>query len=209
MKNARIYLRVSTQEQDLSRQEQIIENAKAAGFYIAGTYKEKASGVSLDRPELSRMINELQTGDVIIAERIDRISRLPLPEAEKLIKSIQEKGAKLSVPGIVDLSELAVEADGVTKIVLDSVQDMLLKLALQIAHDDYTTRRDRQQQGIALAKKANKFSGRKPNALLNKSIIELREVGKTIKDTAHLTKCSVSHVKAIWAKHKAGSNEGL
>jgi DNA invertase Pin-like site-specific DNA recombinase len=197
MKNARIYLRVSTQEQDLSRQEQIIENAKAAGFYIAGTYKEKASGVSLDRPELSRLINELQTGD--------RISRLPLPEAEKLIKSIQEKGAKLSVPGIVDLSELAVEADGVTKIVLDSVQEMLLKLALQMAHDDYTIRRERQRQGIALAKTAKKFTGRKPNDLVNKTIVDLRRAGKTINDTARLTKSSVSHVKAIWAKHKANS----
>lgn len=206
MKIARIYLRVSTQEQDLSRQEQIIENAKAAGFYIAGIYKEKASGVSLNRPELLRMISELQTGDVVIAERIDRISRLPLPEAEKLIASIREKGAKLSVPGIVDLSELAVEADGMTKIVLDSVQDMLLKLALQIAHDDYTTRRDRQQQGIALAKKAKKFTGRKPNELVNKNIVDLRKAGTTINDTAQLTNSSVSHVKAVWAKYKAGSN---
>ncbi|MEQ1545973.1 MAG: recombinase family protein [Methyloglobulus sp.] len=206
MKIARIYLRVSTQEQDLSRQEQIIENAKAAGFYIAGIYKEKASGVSLNRPELLRMISELQTGDVVIAERIDRISRLPLPEAEKLIASIREKGAKLSVPGIVDLSELAVEADGMTKIVLDSVQDMLLKLALQIAHDDYTTRRDRQQQGIALAKKAKKFTGRKPNELVNKNIVDLRKAGTTINDTAQLTKSSVSHVKSVWAKYKAVSD---
>lgn len=206
MKIARIYLRVSTQEQDLSRQEQIVENAEAAGFYIAGVYREKASGISLDRPELSRMISDLQTGDVIIAERIDRISRLPLPEAEKLINSIRDKGARLSVPGVVDLSELAVDADGVTKIVLDSVQDMLLKLALQIAHDDYTTRRDRQQQGIALAKKAKKFTGRKANELVNKNIVDLRKAGTTINDTAQLTKSSVSHVKAVWAKYKASSN---
>ena len=82
----------------------------------------------------------------------DRISRLPLPEAELLISSIREKGARLAVPGVVDLSELTAETKGVAKIVLESVQDMLLKLALQIAHDDYQDRRERQRQGVELAK---------------------------------------------------------
>ena len=36
MKVARIYLRVGTEEQDLSRQDAIAESTKAAGFYIAG-----------------------------------------------------------------------------------------------------------------------------------------------------------------------------
>jgi hypothetical protein len=39
----------------------------------------------------------------------------------------------------VDLSELAAEVDGVSKIVLEAVQEMLLKLALQMARDDYET----------------------------------------------------------------------
>ena len=40
-KIARIYLRVSTDEQDLSRQERIVEDARAAGYYVAGVYREK------------------------------------------------------------------------------------------------------------------------------------------------------------------------
>jgi len=35
MKAARIYLRVSTDEQDLTRQEEVINNARAAGYYVA------------------------------------------------------------------------------------------------------------------------------------------------------------------------------
>tara|TARA_B100000929_G_C15317673_1_gene356112 strand:+ start:353 stop:505 length:153 start_codon:yes stop_codon:yes gene_type:complete len=46
------------------------------------------------------------------------------------------KGARLAVPGIVDLSDIAAEIDGVAKVVLESVQEMLLKVALQMAHDD-------------------------------------------------------------------------
>src|SRR5476649_1557678 len=125
MKIARLYLRVSTESQDLARQESIVEDTKAAGFYVAGIYREKASGARADRPELLRMIGDLQPGEVVIAEKIDRISRLPLPEAELLINAIREKGARLAVPGIVDLSELTAETKGVAKIVLESVQDML------------------------------------------------------------------------------------
>lgn len=137
MKIARIYERVSTSEQDLTRQAALESMARDNGFYIAGIYKEKASGAWANRPELLRMIADLQPGDVVIAEKIDRISRLPLPEAEKLITSIRKKGARLSIPGIVDLADLAADSAGVSRIVLESVQELLLKLALQTARDDY------------------------------------------------------------------------
>ena len=132
MKVARVYLRVSTEEQDITRQTIIEQNAREAGYYIAGIYREKASGARTDYTELLRMIADLQPGEVVVAEKIDRISRLPLNEAEQLVGSIRAKGAQLAVPGLVDLSDLATEADGVAKIVLNSVQELLLKLALQI-----------------------------------------------------------------------------
>ena len=52
MKIARIYLRVSSEEQDLARQERLIDEARSAGYYIAGVYREKASGACSDRREL-------------------------------------------------------------------------------------------------------------------------------------------------------------
>ena len=120
-KVARIYQRVSTDGQDLTRQAAIVQEAKAAGFYVAGVYREKASGARADRPELLRMIEDLQSGEVVIAEKIDRISRLPLVEAERLVASIRAKGARLAVPGVVDFSEVAAEAKGVAKVVLSNL----------------------------------------------------------------------------------------
>ena len=145
-------MRVSTEEQDLSRQASIVESTKGAGFYVAGIYREKESGARADRAELLRMIGDLQPGEVVVAEKIDRISRLPLAEAERLVGSIRAQGARLAVPGVVDLSDLAAEAKGVAKVVLESIQDMLLKLALQMARDDYEDRRERQRQGVELAR---------------------------------------------------------
>ncbi|EPQ5380900.1 recombinase family protein [Pseudomonas aeruginosa] len=209
---ARVYLRVSTDEQDLQRQEAIVTATRAAGYYVAGVYKEKASGARADRPELLRLIDDLQPGDVVVAEKIDRISRLPLPEAERLVASIRAKGARLAVPGVVDLSELAASAEGVSRIVLESIQDMLLRLALQMARDDYDDRRERQRQGIELAKSAGKYKGRRPDPHLGASVVELRKQGLSIAKTAKLARCSTAQVKRIWATHKADaakSNEPL
>ena len=205
MKIARIYLRVSTDEQDLSRQADIEHSTRAAGYYVAGIYREKASGARADRPELLRMIADLQPGEVVVAEKIDRISRLPLAEAEKLVASIRAKGARLAVPGLVDLSDLADEADGVAKVVLMSVQELLLKLALQMARDDDETRRERQRQGVQLAKAAGKYTGRKADTATHQRIVALRRAGETIERTAELAGCSVSQVKRIWALHRAKS----
>lgn len=202
MKVARIYLRVSAADQDLTRQAAIAEATKAAGYYIAGVYAEKASGARADRPELLRLIADLQEGDAVVAERIDRISRLPLPEAEQLVAAIRGKGARLVVPGLVDLSDLAADTQGVTRIVLEAVQELLLKLALQMARDDYETRRERQAQGVQLAKAAGKYKGKKTDTKTHQRIIALRTAKQPISKTAELAGCSVSQVKRVWAQHR-------
>ncbi|UAW63471.1 recombinase family protein [Mycoavidus sp. HKI] len=201
MNVARIYLRVSTEEQDLTRQATLEDSTREAGYYIAGVYREKASGARADRPELLRMIEDLQSDEVVVAEKIDRLSRLPLPGAEQLIAAIRAKGARLAIPGVVDLSEFAQASDGIAKIVLESTQEMLLRLALQMSRDDYETRRERQRQGIELAKKAGKYGGRKPNLIQQQRIIALRSAKETIQRTAELAGCSESQVKLIWSRH--------
>ncbi|GBR48216.1 recombinase family protein [Gluconobacter roseus] len=208
-KIARVYLRVSTEEQDLRRQERIIEDARAAGCYIAAVYREKASGARPDRPELMRMISDLQPGELIIAEKMDRISRLPLADADQLVQSIRQRGAKLSVPGLVDLSEVVSESEGIARIVLEAMQDMLLRLSLQMAREDYEDRRERQKQGIENAKASGRYKGRKPNVKIHEQIIALRRSGSSILETARQLGCSPSHVKKISVKYRKTNIEPL
>lgn len=199
-KVARVYLRVSTEGQDLARQEAVIESARAAGFYVAAVYREKASGATADRPELRRLIADLQPGDVVVAEKIDRLSRLPLPQAEELVAAIQATGARLAVPGVVDLSELAAAADGVAKVVLESVQSMLLRLALQIARDDYESRRERQAQGIEQAKADGKYTGRKADRAMRAAILRHLAAGVKPAHVAKLVGCARSTVYVVKAE---------
>ena len=83
---------------------------------------------------------------------------------------------------------------------------MLLKLALQMARDDYEDRRERQRQGIELAKSAGRYAGRKPDKDMHKRIIALRVGGNSIGKTAKLAGCSVSQVKRVYALHRASVN---
>lgn len=192
MKTARIYLRVSTEQQDLDRQRVLVEQAKAQGYYIAGIYEDKSSGTKADRAGLQRMIADLQPGDVVIAEKMDRISRAPLKEAEAIIQAIKDKGAKLVIPGYVDLSDI--EAEGMTRVILDHVQEFLLKIALQMARDDWETRHARVMQGVNKAKAEGKYKGRPVNKELHELIRAILIGGKTIRGTARIAECSTNTV---------------
>ncbi len=139
---------------------------------------------------------------MVVAEKIDRISRLPLIEAERLVDAIRGKGARLAVPGIIDLSDLVAGSAGVARIVLEAVQDMLLRVALQTARDDYEDRRERQRQGIAIAREKGRYTGRRADHAQHRRIVALREAGMSIAKTAELAPCSPAQVKRIMALHR-------
>ena len=203
-KICRIYQRVSTSGQDLTRQQKLVSDAVAAGFYVAGVYSEKISGTVANRPELNRLIADLQAGDVVIAESLDRISRLPVAEGEALIARITERGAKISVPDLIDLSDIiASSTDALVQIVLEANQKMMLKIALHMARKDYEQRATKQASGILEAKAKGVYKGRKPDTVVNAKIVELRGLGYTIAKVAATLSVSESQVKLILKKAAA------
>ena len=75
---ARLYLRASTDDQDASRARRQVESfAAERGLVVAGVYIENASGASLARPELFRLIRDSKPGDVL-ARRADRSTEPPI-----------------------------------------------------------------------------------------------------------------------------------
>ncbi|HDX1107990.1 resolvase [Pasteurella multocida] len=210
---ARIYMRVSTEEQDLQRQDKLIEDAKQKGFYVVAVYREKISGTTEweKRPELARLIGDLQQNDVVIAESIDRLTRLEPKKALELIDAIQSKGAKIQVPEVFDMNTLSQSIGGQASVfdphflmsdLFSALQNMFFKLAVNVAYNDYQKRKERQHQGIALARKQRKYRGRQPNIELHNAIIEQRKNGTTIKKTAAILNTSESTVLRVWRKYK-------
>ena len=88
------------------------------------------------------------------------------------------------------------------RIVLEAMQSLLLRLALQMAREDYEDRRERQRQGIELAKSAGKYQGRRADLKRHAQIVALRTSGHSIARTAELANCSQAQVKRVWAESK-------
>ena len=86
-----------------------------------------------------------------------------------------------------------------------AMQNMFFKLAVSIAHDDYRKRKERQKQGIILAKQNGKYRGRQPNKALHKAIIEQRKMGVSIAKTALALNTSQSTVIRVWKLFKVNS----
>ena len=85
------YARVSTKEQELNRQ---IDALVAFGIDKRNIYKEKASGTNKNRPELNRMLEELQDGDLIVVHELNRISRRT-KDLFDIVEQIKSKNAAI------------------------------------------------------------------------------------------------------------------
>jgi DNA invertase Pin-like site-specific DNA recombinase len=81
------YARVSTRDQDLAGQ---VAELQAAG--CGNIYREKASGAKTDRPELAKAIRRLETGDVLVVTRLDRLAR-STRDLLNVLAAVGERGA--------------------------------------------------------------------------------------------------------------------
>jgi DNA invertase Pin-like site-specific DNA recombinase len=81
------YARVSTDGQTLAAQDAALH---AAG--VAKVFAEKASGAKTDRAELRKVIKRLETGDVLIVTRLDRLAR-STRDLLNVMHEIAERGA--------------------------------------------------------------------------------------------------------------------
>lgn len=67
------YARVSTVDQDPALQ---IDALKSAG--CTRIYKDKASGIVKERPELAKRLDHLRAGDTLVVWKLDRLGRSTL-----------------------------------------------------------------------------------------------------------------------------------
>mgnify|MGYP000639363944 FL=1 len=64
------YIRVSTQEQNIARQEVLMKSLGVDEVYV-----DRISGKNADRPELKRMMEYVRRGDTVVVESISRFAR--------------------------------------------------------------------------------------------------------------------------------------
>lgn len=145
MASAKIgYARVSTDDQDTAIQ---VEALKRAGCTVVR--REKVSGTTLKgRTELAAIMEFIREGDTLVVTRIDRLAR-SIADLQVIVCQLAERGAKLqATEQPIDTSTAAGKA--------------FLDMLGVFAEFETNLRRERQMEGIARAKVAGLYKGRRP-----------------------------------------------
>src|SRR6056297_989791 len=196
----RAYLRASTADQDASRARASLESFVADhDRKVASWYVENASGAASDRRELGRLLEDASSGDILLVEAIDRLSRLPQAEWERLRAEIEGKGLRV-VALDLPTSHGALtrnSSDEFTARMLDAVNRMMLDMVAAIARKDYEQRRQRQAQGIAKAKKRGAYQGRPIDREKHERIRQLLKKDFSIRKAAELAGAAPSTVQKV------------
>jgi len=139
------YARVSTFDQDLTIQQQAL---RAAGCGVVRA--EKASGSRRGgRTELQVLLDFVQPGDTLVVTRIDRLAR-SLKDLQDIVHELKGRGVALrATEQPVDTATAAGKA--------------FLDMLGVFAEFETNLRRERQLEGIALAKMRGVYKGRKPS----------------------------------------------
>lgn len=173
----RIYVRASTKDQDAKRAlpDLIGFSKDYADSHV--DYIENYSGTKLDRPELTKLLDDANQGDVLLVESVDRLSRLSQDDFNILKQRIKDKGLRLIV---ADLPTTHTINNGMSGEILAVINNMLIDLLATMAKLDNDKRRERIKQG--LANSGYKPTGKKANTQKHKRIRELASQNNMKKD---------------------------
>lgn len=139
------YARVSTTDQDLTIQTGAL---RKAGCDVIR--EEKRSGTTREgRQELETLLAFLRPGDTLMVTRIDRLAR-SIGDLQDIVRALREKGVALrATEQPIDTSTAAGKA--------------FLDMLGVFAEFETNLRKERQMEGIAKAKEAGVYKGRKPS----------------------------------------------
>ena len=154
------YIRVSTQEQNTVRQEVLMKSLGVEEVYI-----DRMSGKNTDRPELKKMMEFVRQGDTVIVESISRFAR-NTKDLLELVEQLSDKGVEfISQKESIDTSTPAGK--------------FMLTVFAAVAELERNYLLQRQAEGVAQAKVAGKYKGRKPKVPQNlEKIIALWRSGR-------------------------------
>jgi DNA invertase Pin-like site-specific DNA recombinase len=148
------YVRVSTLDQNESRQ--------LEGVQLDKRFVDKASGKDTKRPQLQAALDYVREGDVLVVHSMDRLAR-NLDDLRKIVMELTRRG--VVVEFVKEHLTFTIEDNAMSK--------LLLSVMGAFAEFERSLIRERQREGIALAKKAGVYKGRKPS-LTPERIAQLR-----------------------------------
>ena len=147
------YIRVSTFEQNIDRQ---LEHEN-----LDRTFVDKASGKNAERIQLQMMLDFIREGDTVVVHSMDRLAR-NLDDLRSLVKKMTSKGVKVRFVK----EQLTFSNED------NAMANLLLSVMGAFAEFERALIKERQREGIELAKKRGAYKGRK-KALNDEQIHEM------------------------------------
>jgi len=149
------YVRVSSVEQNTDRQ--------LEGVEFDRVFTDKGSGKDTKRPALEELLRFVREGDVVIVHSIDRLAR-NLPDLRRIVEDLTGRGIQLRFVK----ENLTFSGDD------SPMSTLLLSVMGAFAEFERALIRERQLEGIAIAKKKGVYKGRR-KALNGEQVEELKE----------------------------------
>ncbi|MEA1052394.1 recombinase family protein [Lamprobacter modestohalophilus] len=149
------YIRVSSFDQNPERQ--------LEGVQLDRVFTDKASGKDTHRPALEQLLAFVRDGDVLLVHSMDRLAR-NLDDLRRLVSELTGRGIRIEFT-----------KEGLTFTGEDSpMAKLLLSVMGAFGEFERALIRERQREGIAIARKKGKYKGRKP-ALTAEKVQDLKE----------------------------------
>ena len=148
------YCRVSSTDQNEDRQ---VEAMLELGINERDIFIDKCSGKNFDRPQYQALKLQLREGDVLVIKSIDRLGRnykQICEEWREIVRDIKANIKVLDMP-ILDTTR----TDG---LIGEVISDIVLQLLGYVAEQERAFIKQRQAEGIKLAKEKGKRLGKPP-----------------------------------------------
>ena len=149
------YVRVSSFDQNPERQ--------LDGIDIEMVFKDKASGRDVQRPELLQLLDFVRDGDTVVVHSMDRLAR-NLDDLRRIVQTLTGRGVRVEFVK----EHLTFSGEDSPMAIL------LLSVMGAIGEFERSLIRERQREGIALAKQRGAYRGRK-KALSTDQVNEVLE----------------------------------
>jgi len=155
LKGQRIgYVRVSSFDQNPERQLEQVQTDKV--------FTDKASGKDTQRPELDALLSFVRDGDTVVVHSMDRLAR-NLNDLRRLVQKLTKRGVRIEFV-----------KESLTFTGEDSpMANLMLSVMGAFAEFERALIRERQREGIALAKQRGAYRGRK-KSLSEPQIVEVK-----------------------------------
>jgi DNA invertase Pin-like site-specific DNA recombinase len=144
------YVRVSSADQNDARQ--------LDGVRLDKSFTDKASGKDTNRSQLKAMLEFVREGDVIFVHSMDRLSR-SLSDLQRVVEDLTGNGVTITfVKESLTFEPPSTGADAHKT----AYSTLMLQLLGAVGQFERALIKERQREGIAIAKANNLYKGRKP-----------------------------------------------